>query len=78
MSRFFTDRLSNLTPYTPGEQPKDTQYIKLNTNSVNIYKDTNRPINVLNNTEDTNYALDPNNTDIKYTATVMFEQYIED
>ena len=32
MSRFFTDRLSELTPYTPGEQPKDMQYIKLNTN----------------------------------------------
>ena len=32
MSKFFTDRLSNLTPYTPGEQPKDMQYIKLNTN----------------------------------------------
>ncbi len=32
MSRFFTDRLSGLTPYTPGEQPKDMQYIKLNTN----------------------------------------------
>ncbi|MBQ2933610.1 MAG: histidinol-phosphate transaminase [Clostridia bacterium] len=32
MSKFFTDRLNNLTPYTPGEQPKDMQYIKLNTN----------------------------------------------
>ena len=32
MSRFFTDRLSALKPYTPGEQPKDTVYIKLNTN----------------------------------------------
>ena len=32
MSEFFTNRLSNLTPYTPGEQPKDMQYIKLNTN----------------------------------------------
>ena len=32
MSIFFTDRLNNLTPYTPGEQPKDMQYIKLNTN----------------------------------------------
>ena len=32
MSKFFTDRLSSLTPYTPGEQPKDMQYIKLNTN----------------------------------------------
>ncbi len=32
MSRFFSSRLSSLTPYTPGEQPKDAQYIKLNTN----------------------------------------------
>ena len=32
MSRFLTDRLSALTPYTPGEQPQDRQYVKLNTN----------------------------------------------
>ncbi len=32
MSRFLTDRRKNLVPYTPGEQPKDMQYIKLNTN----------------------------------------------
>ena len=32
MSIFFTSKLKNLTPYTPGEQPKDMQYIKLNTN----------------------------------------------
>lgn len=32
MSRFLTNRLSGLTPYTPGEQPKDAQYVKLNTN----------------------------------------------
>lgn len=32
MSRFFTERLKKLTPYTPGEQPRDMQYIKLNTN----------------------------------------------
>ena len=32
MSRFFTDRLSALMPYTPGEQPQDRQYVKLNTN----------------------------------------------
>ena len=32
MSRFFTEKYADLIPYTPGEQPKDQQYVKLNTN----------------------------------------------
>ena len=32
MSRFFSEKYKGLTPYTPGEQPRDTSYIKLNTN----------------------------------------------
>ena len=32
MSRYFTKSLSALDPYTPGEQPQDQHYIKLNTN----------------------------------------------
>ncbi len=32
MSRFFSQKYSNLEAYTPGEQPKDMQYVKLNTN----------------------------------------------
>ncbi|MBQ6893434.1 MAG: histidinol-phosphate transaminase [Clostridia bacterium] len=32
MSRFFSDKYKTLTPYTPGEQPRDQKYIKLNTN----------------------------------------------
>lgn len=32
MSRYQSKKLRALTPYTPGEQPRDMQYIKLNTN----------------------------------------------
>ena len=32
MSRFLSKNLASLTPYTPGEQPQDKQYVKLNTN----------------------------------------------
>ena len=32
MSKFFTDRLSNLVPYVPGEQPQGREFVKLNTN----------------------------------------------
>ena len=32
MSRFLNSNFAKLVPYTPGEQPKDTEYVKLNTN----------------------------------------------
>jgi len=32
MSRFFSEKYAELEAYVPGEQPKDQQYIKLNTN----------------------------------------------
>ncbi len=32
MSRFFSKKYSTLKAYTPGEQPKDQKYVKLNTN----------------------------------------------
>ena len=32
MSRFISKEAGRLAPYTPGEQPQDQQYVKLNTN----------------------------------------------
>ena len=32
MSKFFSQKYASLVPYTPGEQPRDMKYIKLNTN----------------------------------------------
>ena len=37
MSRFASERLRRLTPYVPGEQPRDKKYIKLNTNENPYY-----------------------------------------
>jgi len=48
MSEFWNSRVKKLSPYTPGEQPKDRQIIKLNTNE-NPYPPSPKVIEAVKN-----------------------------
>ena len=54
MSKFFSARYAKLEPYTPGEQPRDKKYVKLNTNespyppSAGVLEAVTNEINNLN------------------------------
>lgn len=61
MSRFLSERLRSFESYTPGEQPKDTEYIKLNTNE-SPYPPAPEVIKKLNETDLCNLRLYPDPT----------------
>ena len=50
MNRYWSKQIEDLDPYTPGEQPQDRQYIKLNTNE-NPYPPSPAVTNILRNFE---------------------------
>lgn len=59
MTRYFSGRLSALTPYTPGEQPVDKKYVKLNTNE-NPYPPSRKALEyIAENTRSLNLYPDP-------------------
>ena len=58
MSRYWSNTIKNITPYTPGEQPKDRKYIKLNTNE-NPYPPSARVIEAIKNAADETLRLYP-------------------
>ena len=66
MSTFFSGALKNLAPYTPGEQPQDQQYVKLNTNE-SPYPPSAGVITALNAKEASNLRLysDPECKELK-------------
>ena len=72
MSRFLSEKYATLTPYVPGEQPRDTQYVKLNTNespfppSPRVVAAAEREANRLN------LYSDPECTELKIAAAKLY------
>ena len=58
MSVFWNTRTKNLSPYTPGEQPKDRKFIKLNTNE-NPYPPSPKVIEAIQKAANENLRLYP-------------------
>jgi histidinol-phosphate aminotransferase len=61
MSRYWSSTVKNIKPYTPGEQPKDRRYIKLNTNE-NPYPPSPNVIEAIKNAADDTLRLYPDPT----------------
>jgi histidinol-phosphate aminotransferase len=58
MKEFWSSRIRDLVPYTPGEQPKDRQFIKLNTNE-NPYPPSPRALEAVRRGADEGLRLYP-------------------
>jgi len=58
MSVFWSPRIKNLSPYIPGEQPKDKKFIKLNTNE-NPYPPSPKVIEAIKKAANENLRLYP-------------------
>lgn len=73
MSRFFNEKYRSLEAYTPGEQPQDKKYIKLNTNE-SPYPPSQGVLNSLNKNEIENLRLycDPECTVLKNTIAKQY------
>lgn len=72
MSRFLSAKYATLTPYVPGEQPRDMKYVKLNTNespfppSTRVVAAAEREANRLN------LYSDPECTELKIAAAKLY------
>lgn len=73
MSRFLDERFQNLVAYTPGEQPQDKKYIKLNTNE-SPYPPSNAVIEAINSDEVKNLRLysDPESKKLKTAIAELY------
>ena len=61
MSKYWNNKVEELEPYVPGEQPKDKKYIKLNTNE-NPYPPSKKAMNAMKNAVNDDLKLYPDPT----------------
>ena len=61
MSRFWSERTRHISPYIPGEQPRDKKYIKLNTNE-NPYPPSPKVLMAIQTAADSDLRLYPDPT----------------
>ena len=79
MSKFWSDKIKEIEPYTPGEQPKDKKYIKLNTNE-NPYPPSAKVIEKIKsmNLEDLKLYPDPDVMELAKVIAEYFSNKIND
>ena len=73
MSKYLSSRFEKLEAYVPGEQPKDMQYIKLNTNE-SPYPPSQKVIDAVNAEEVADLRLysDPECTLLRETIAALY------
>ncbi len=79
MSKFWNDKIKEIEPYVPGEQPKDKKYIKLNTNE-NPYAPSEKVIEKIKsmNLEDLKLYPDPDVSELRKVIAEYFSQKIDE
>lgn len=73
MSRYWSQTVRNISPYVPGEQPKDRKYIKLNTNE-NPYPPSAKAIEAIRSAANDALRLypDPSSEELRETIAKAF------
>ena len=79
MSKFWNDKIKEIEPYVPGEQPKDKKYIKLNTNE-NPYSPSEKVIEKIEsmNLEDLKLYPDPDVSKLREVIADYFSKKISE
>ena len=79
MSKFWNDKIKEIEPYVPGEQPKDKKYIKLNTNE-NPYSPSEKVIEKIKsmNLEDLKLYPDPDVSKLREVIADYFSKKISE